>query len=267
MKLIVTGCWIKSGGLYVLDTETGKCLELMTEHVRGVAVDGDVLYLTRTNSIEAWNLSPLSLEWFEDHTGAEPHDIHVKGEDLYVSLTAQNRIVRRPISGNKWLPDFVMHRDQERDVCHLNSFDFLPDGRAVGTAFTADRLNRQKWRDVGAEGFVFVTNGDESYTILKHGLSQPHSLRTTDGMLSYCDSRQETLYSGRGSRFVGGYLRGLHVTEEKIYVGRSRTRFESDDGPDRRFSCAVIEIDRKDGNVRVFEIPTIEIYDIIEVPE
>ena len=126
-----------------------------------------------------------------------------------------------------WRPPFVSKLAAE-DRCHLNGLA-LKDGRPAFVTAVSRSDVADGWRERRTDGGVVVEVPGGS--IVRSGLSMPHSPRWHDGALWLLDSGNGFLCrldpeSGRLERvtFCPGYARGLAITGDFAVVGLSRPR-------------------------------------------
>jgi acetolactate synthase-1/2/3 large subunit len=195
---------------------------------------------------------------------ADAHDVLWDGSAFVIASTMTNSIAwvspggqivrtwRAPGRGDAW---------------HLNCV-LEDDGELYVSAFGRFRTHRE-WEGYKDEptGVVFrLATGED----ILHGLSMPHSPRLVDGSWVVCNSRKmEIVEFQRGSAdprrklALGGYTRGLAVSDDYLYVGESASR--GNIRPDILASIAVVcrktwkLIDR-------LALPCREVYDLTLVP-
>lgn len=268
MKFLVS-CCNKNPGVFLVNFDEMKQTQLRSISARGIAFCDKGVFIAEKERIAFywWDDERLIPSDSWDFPGWDVHDIRIRDGMLYVNNTGENRIMRMGLF--EMIPEAVcMINKVRRDICHVNSLTFADSGALYGSAFTFDKRRRERWRDVRREGFIFRVRADGATECLKTGVDHPHSVRCHDRDLFYCESKTSTVHSlfERMIWSFKGYLRGLHVAERCFYVGRSRSRIKSDDGP-RSLPCAVIEHDRVTGNRRSIELGASEIFDIVEVPQ
>ena len=190
------------------------------------------------------------------------HDLHWIDGALHAVCTMSNSVVRLDASLRE------VHRWQlpgEPDSVHLNSI-VMHEGRLLGSIFGWFGEHRgYKGRTRGAGCVIDL----ESRDVVVDGLSQPHSLRSHDGLLWLCDSeaRRVRVFEGRrevASRAFDGYTRGLLVHGDLVHVGLSASR--NGDGGSAVTTGTVLVLEA--GTLREVERFTIaapEVYDIVEV--
>lgn len=181
------------------------------------------------------------------------HDGHVYA--VYTELNAIARLDPELREVERWtLPG-------ERDALHLNSICFH-EGKLLATRFSASE-RRRGYKDAtrGAGEVIDVATGD----VLLAGLSQPHSLRSHEGLLWLCDSETRTLRAYRDYRQIAehgfdGYTRGLAFGEGCLLLGLSRSR---NDPAGKLKNARLLVLDELTCAVRSqVDLPADEIYDI-----
>jgi GT2 family glycosyltransferase/glycosyltransferase involved in cell wall biosynthesis len=153
----------------------------------------------------------------------------------------------------------------EPDSQHINSV-CVHEGRLLASRFGDFRQHRAYKGQTRGAGQVFDVNTGE---VILQGLSQPHSLRSRDGLLWLCDSESGRILAYCGSRLVrefavGGYARGLMFTDDCMLVGLSRSRNATQAGVER---ACVVAVDKGSGReLARIELPAPEIYDLHPSP-
>ncbi len=196
-----------------------------------------------------------------------PHDIHdllSVNDRLFVVCTEFNGVIEldeafREVA--RWtFPG-------EPDSIHMNSL-CLYEGRVLASLFGDFSVHRGYKDATAGRGEVRdVVSGE---TVVS-GLSQPHSLDVIDGHLVVCNSEAGEVRFYRNGILarcieIGGYVRGLAVGAECLYVGVSRSR-NVQPGVDDRMATAetaeVVMVDKVSGRVvQRLPVPAREIYDI-----
>jgi uncharacterized protein (TIGR03032 family) len=163
----------------------------------------------------------------------------------------------------RWMPPFVSELLPE-DRCHLNGLAVDATGprfcTAHGTANTS-----AGWRPDKVSGGVILDVQHNS--ILRRGLSMPHSPRLHDGLLWVCDSGQGALLAldpatGATLRtgLFPGFTRGLDFQHNVAFVGLSQIRQHNEFGglpftermPVEDRKCGVWAIDTRSGDILAF---------------
>lgn len=186
---------------------------------------------------------------------ADCHDIGWDGEHLVVVSTATNEVLWCTLSGTvvrRWCPD------PAPDSWHLSGLSLM--GGTVVSAFGRYGTERgwagdTDYRD--AAGLLLDVDAGEE---IVSGLRAPHSPVWADGWW-WCESRTGTVRGPAGPVTVGGWTRGLAVTDDLVFVGVSP--FHDDGGRSR-----VVVLDRatleKAGEVTVGDA---DIFAVLPVEE
>ncbi|MEO9090914.1 MAG: glycosyltransferase [Rhodanobacter sp.] len=189
------------------------------------------------------------------------HDLLAVGNRLFVACTEFNGVIELDqafCEVARWtFPG-------EPDSIHLNSLCFH-DGRLLASLFGDFSTHRgYKGATAGRGEVRDVVSGE---TVVS-GLSQPHSLGVIDGSLVVCNSESgEILFHRDGALVrrieIGGYVRGLAVGAECLYVGVSRSRNVLPGVDDGVATAEVVMVDKASGRlVQRLSVPAREIYDI-----
>lgn len=192
------------------------------------------------------------------------HDVLWHEDRYYLVGTRRNEVVCMSSAGEecqRWvLPG-------EEDSCHINCLAVW-DGKVVFSAFGDFVAHRgYKGATIGT-GFVQEL---ESGRRLITGLSQPHSLVVMDESLLLANSEACELaeYSKSGGRVravgLNGYTRGIHVSDDHIYVGLSKSRNAQFDELD---SAMLVVLDRQSWvELGRIPLPTDEIYSVLSADQ
>ncbi|WP_077272767.1 DUF4915 domain-containing protein [Acidithiobacillus caldus] len=196
------------------------------------------------------------------------HDVLIDGDDLYVVSTRHNAVVRWSLTNNG---------EQERielsvaeDSWHINCL-----GKRCGAlCFSAfgdfDEIRGYK-QGTHSRGFVRAINEKGGLHRLT-GLSQPHSLIEDENGWFVCNSELGEVWwerpEGETERiYIGGYVRGLAIRENVLYVGVSMSR-NADTFDSRVRGGKIVAFDISTGS-RIGEraLPVTEVYDIVALPD
>ena len=169
------------------------------------------------------------------HTGAlDVHDLSFGNDDrLYAVNTLFSCLMTVDDAYNftpYWQPPFI-DRLASEDRCHLNGMAMENGLPRYVTAF-GEGNTRQSWRDrVTETGIVMDVSNN---TVLARGLPMPHSPRLFDGALYVLLSATgELARIDRESGAVqivcrlGGFVRGMSLIGEYLFVGLSKLRKNS----------------------------------------
>ena len=188
------------------------------------------------------------------------HDVLWHDGRLYVVATQTNTVLELDAQTYAELRRWTL--PGEPDSQHLNSV-CIHGGRTLASRFGRFDVHRgYKGATRGAGEVVDLETGE----IVIAGLSQPHTLRSFDGLLWLCDSEAHAVRAYRDFEVavdVGfdGYTRGLAFGPGHVYVGLSRSRNDPADGVDTA-RIAMLERGSWREAARIV-LPTNEIYDIV----
>ncbi|MBC7988355.1 MAG: DUF4915 domain-containing protein [Luteimonas sp.] len=247
------------GGVFLLD---GAGIErISTVETTGIAMTPHGLLLARqsdgSNRLRRLDGGTLQTVQLADDP-LDLHDVAWHDGHAYVVSTELNAVLKLDADlreVERWT------LAGEHDSAHLNSI-CVHDGRLLGSRFGAFEQHRgYKGATRGAGHVIDVVSGE----VLLTGLSQPHSLKSHDGMLWLCDSETYTLRAYRDFAQVAeyalpGYARGLAFGADEVYIGLSRSRNDAESP----LQCArVVALDRVTMATRAsVELPVDEVYDI-----
>jgi GT2 family glycosyltransferase/glycosyltransferase involved in cell wall biosynthesis len=197
--------------------------------------------------------------------GADFHDVHdllVDGDVIYAVATSRNEVVKVAFDGTE-LERWTLSGDE--DSYHINCLARWNE-RIVFSAFGDFVESRAYKGNSAGRGFVQdLRTGERLIT----GLSQPHSLvPICDSLLlANSEARQLAEFDRTGamtrSLDVGGYVRGLYVTERCIYFGLSVSRNTDDPGVS---AGTLVALDRSTWQEKWrLDLPVAEIYSIVSI--
>lgn len=188
------------------------------------------------------------------------HDVLWHDGRLYVVATQINTVFELDADTYAELRRWTL--PGEPDSQHLNSI-CIHAGQILASRFG---------RFTGHRGYTGSTRGAgevidlETGEIVVSGLSQPHSLRSFDGLLWVCDSEAHALRAYRDFKLevevpLDGYARGLAFGPAHAYVGLSRSRNDSAHGVGK---ACIVALERSNWrSVARVVLPTDEIYDLV----
>lgn len=223
----------------------------------------------------------VSEAWVQQLGMSDLHDIMIYRDRLYVVDTFGNRVVVfdvRDEGGEGALPFARWYikpccvwkdpRALEPDAVHLNSI-CVHNGKVLVSA-----LGRfQGFRDYegrGDDGCILditrcfgpfdTREGNESEpNLVCSGLRDPHSLVSYQGELYFAEARRRRVHKGGGilASFQRGYVRGVLLEEEFVWIGVSASRHS----PDTMEHAEAERLSRRSGEVTLrVEFPAREIY-------
>lgn len=161
---------------------------------------------------------------------ADLHSIVYRAGAILVASTGTNEIYEVPLDDTGfgdprryWCYPGV---EYDRDLVHLNGLTLSPEG-VIASCF-GPREPDGSW---GSAGSVFLV---EPHRVIRDGLSQPHSPLCCGDRLFFAESRGHRVHvAHRDSRMLwredqvidaGGYVRGLAVQGDRLWMGLSAPR-------------------------------------------
>ena len=172
-----------------------------------------------------------------------------------------------------WQPDFITELAAE-DRCHLNGMALEHGRPRYVTAFNRGNT-RQSWRDRVTETGVLLDVTDQR--VVAEGLAMPHTPRLfNDQLYVLLSARGEVVridrHTGAGSvvAHLGGFLRGMTLVGDYLFVGRSKLRKNSStfahlDVPDALNRASIVAVHLPTGSVAgeiTWSASLDEIYDV-----
>lgn len=247
----------------------GRCQRVYDFGVSGLALLPAGLAWAEFNdkrSLTVFNGDTALRTWISD-SSLDLHDLLYIEAHYYAVSTETNEVIK--IDENmrtvkRW------RLEGEVDSSHINSVQIF-QGRLIASAFGFFKTHREYKGRTEENGIVFDV---ETQEVLIGGLTQPHSLTVEGDNLFLCNSDKSEVREYKGFDLVrtytlSGYVRGLVVTEDRLYVGESCSRnkanfkFEDEDLPHAVDTARVWVVDRKSGEtITTFPVDTLEIYDI-----
>ena len=209
--------------------------------------------------------------------GLDVHDLHFGKENkLYGVNTLFSCISFFDDNYNftpVWSPPQITDLASE-DRCHLNGMAMQDGLPKYATAFNQGNSS-QSWREnLTKTGVVFHVDSSEA---IAAGLAMPHSPKIYNGNLYVLQSAkgelsQIDLASGKASTVakLGGFLRGMTLIGDYLFVGRSKLRknssaFASLNIPESENTCSIIALHLPTASVAghiQYQSSVDEIYDI-----
>jgi Domain of unknown function (DUF4915)/Glycosyltransferase family 25 (LPS biosynthesis protein) len=207
----------------------------------------------------------------------DPHSAVFIKETLYIASTGTNQIysIRVSESGpeDETLYWSYPNIDLDSDYIHLNGITVV-DNRIVATCF-GTKNSEGKW---GSNGRVFFTDTNES---ILNFLNNPHTPYFTEDILYVAESKSGLIhrFAKTEHRFdalapisIAGYVRGLTVIDNILYVGVSSERSFSRSNGEPTAACnntygsRICSVDLKSMRIvehRMLRMLGDEIYDLV----
>jgi uncharacterized protein DUF4915 len=244
--------WLASTGLAV-DPAGARIARLLRD--AGDATSSGELLVSDERGVEAYRrVDALS----------DAHDVVWHEGALVVASASTNALLWLTPSGDVVR---VWNAPGTGDAWHLNSL-VVDDGRLLACAFGKFAEHRG-WNAPGAaEGQGFVFDVESGETVLQ-GFTSPHHPFRLGRNWAICDSRKQALVvldeAGRTEVeriALGGWTRGVAVTDGHVYVGVSARRHEQGGG-----MASVAVLDRRTlREIARVALPCREVYALALVP-
>lgn len=256
---LLVGCPNDGGLIFIRD---GEYCVLDGSNTTGMHVHEGRVY-RGVQPDEVWFSKGLAMHGSESRYG-DVHDVFYLSGFFYVVSTQDNSISKLCLDGaevQRWkFPG-------EEDSWHINCVG-TARGRIVFSAFGDFRKNREYKGKTRGAGFVQdLESGERLIT----DLSQPHSiLETPTGLLvansELCEIVEYDAEFGCVRRKnLGGYVRGIHASEGRLFVGLSKSRNIEDSGVP---GGTVLALDSATwSELGRFHLPANEIYSIQHVTD
>ncbi|MDA3927524.1 MAG: TIGR03032 family protein [Prolixibacteraceae bacterium] len=262
------------------------------EHPTGLAIKDDFLAVASRSDLQLFRTNhklaksfPGDKNKFDQiflpkltyHCGnVDLHDIAFVNEKIIGISTAYSCLLEfsdsysfNPI----WKPDFITDLKNE-DRCHLNGLA-IKNGEIVALTALGKTNYKEGWRKNKVNGGVLIDY--KTKEILLDQLGAPHSptisgneifiaLSATGEILKYnMDTKEHCIIAN-----LAGYVRGIKIIDDYIFVGLSKLRNKSLDVIDfpvakKQLSCGIYILSKKTGNTIAhlhFEKDVNEIYSI-----
>lgn len=279
-RLLITNCAPEGGGVYVVDSATGKIATLHEGIVRGACRTGAGIFCVENDGV-VHQLDP-------DSGAGQPvaatglsgcHDIRFIDNCFYLVACRGNRVVR--FSSDWRRLDEMQIVEHEGDVCHANCL--IPSQRGLLlTIFTLqpgvreEKNQTEGWR---YEGKVLRLEWPHRWEIWHEPLAQPHSLVERPEGVYVCESLTSELsllsdsagtVTRRPLLTSHGFLRGLVFSEGRLFAGVSVLRrnvpLQHRLKRFQKMPCGLLEIDPATWKVRR-QIPTpgSAIYEVLDL--
>ncbi|MCI5058760.1 MAG: TIGR03032 family protein [Flavobacteriales bacterium] len=172
-----------------------------------------------------------------------------------------------------WKPSFVSKLSSE-DRCHLNGMVMVNGFPKYVTAFNQGDTPRSWRENVTQNGILMDIETNE---IIASDLSMPHSPRLIDGKLYLLESAKGRLVNvdlstGKAEEVVklGGFLRGMGVYGDYVFIGRSKLRKNSSSFahlqiPEEHNTCGIFLVHLPSGSLvgkMEYQMSVDEIYEV-----
>ncbi len=179
------------------------------------------------------------------------HDLSIYQNVLYVVMSRYNCIAMFQVEQERILHPlgFIYIDTHDDDLRHVNSIYPAPNGLYMTMFSLKGRdINSKKrwsemldgvlvliqWEDIQAQHNLSQQREPVRYEIIYKSIIHPHSIQFFDNWFYVCESVDHRIcrISNSGkiehvAQLPGGYIRGLHVDDNKIVAGASTTKNHS----------------------------------------
>lgn len=239
-----------SRGLFVFDIVNGLAKRLLSGKFYGLAKYDDLWVVSRSNNrgpkhrrlsdISAVRILGGRVEWMKRLAVGIPGELHqvdIVGDLLYVPHTGYNQLLTIKIERllDRAIPATIMNFGNVFfDIfrpSHLNSAFYDAEGDLVH--LIAHNLTAHTGKPSDLLAYSRVTG---RHTVQATGSHSAHNVFVRNGETIYCDSNHRRLVRDGVTIFEADkLLRGLSITDDRMYVGGSdvdfeRSRRDSSDG-------------------------------------
>jgi uncharacterized protein (TIGR03032 family) len=260
----------------IAQSEDGKKLALACQNEVLVFTDSPSLAKYYPKAPEVYDA--LYMPRLTYHTGAlDLHDLSFgANEELYGVNTLFSCLIKLDSNYNFtpiWKPEWI-DRIVSEDRCHLNGMA-MKDGRPRFVSAFNTGNKPQSWReDITKTGVIIDIETNE---IVCEGLPMPHSPRMFNGKLYVllsasgelaCIDTEQKKYSVVTK--LGGFVRGMDLIEDYLFVGISKIRKSSSTFGDLSFDkaanrAAIVAVHLPTGSIAgeiTYQNSVDEIYDV-----
>ncbi len=237
---VFTSCEPDHGGVFTLDSTTGRSRRLLEEPCRGLTRGPDGAYYAvsgsraGTPSAIIFRVDPASgsVSRVAEHAFKGAHDLRWIDGHFYLVCSWGNRVVR--LDERAQVVDQMQIVKSDSDVCHANCLVAM-DGALYLSVFTLSEGAREDKRTSRAwtsEGKILrLDYAARTFDVAYEPLAQPHSLVPYAGRIYLTESHAgrvtEVDLAGGTSRPVAelrGFARGIAVGPDEALVGCCRIR-------------------------------------------
>ncbi|WP_128894165.1 DUF4915 domain-containing protein [Longirhabdus pacifica] len=265
LKLIIS-CCNANGGIYLLSCYDQQIdmIKVSNKDTRGIERVGDHFYAAhqQLGSIAKYNLHFELVEQYAPSGGLKDlHGMTYYKDHLYIMETGARLIGKYELSPLKKIDEIPLHRKNHsndlifhNDLLYVSSFADIRNH--PHTTNKAPLLNSN-------QGVVtnYLSEKQEELGIYLFGLVQPHSIMFYKDEMYFCNSgtmevrrEEETII-----KFKAGYMRGLAIDDEFVFIGESISRNKSDLTVNQ---CGFHIYDKRTNKAEFIKLPSTEVYSI-----
>jgi hypothetical protein len=201
------------------------------------------------------------------------HDIKLYDNKLWVVSTGNNRLYTLNLNESSTVSEVLAFHQSDCDVMHFNSILHCSDGGCL-YSFTANELGEHTDSVRNSRNEVVVSDLNIPHSLFEHS----YFFIILNSLSSEVVIFDKNNYHIIKSFKLRGFLRGICVLGDKLYIGRSSLRLDSRKNPSGEFidldfedcRCGFYEISITDFSIVRFTDLTVygnEIYEITASPE
>lgn len=265
-ELLIT-CCNENGALYKLSLEDDKGLvkTLIKGDFRGIAKHEEHYITVSHNRVYLLD-DKFQLIKHHKSDGADYHGVAVYGNKAFIVETGNNAIgiYKIPSLARTGEITFGTHG---RDFNHINDLFIVQD-----TIYLSMFSSKTQWREAPQYSGLILEYSLEKNKVQKRftKLNQPHSVTVHKENLYYCSSLDFEIRKNRKTIFQSfGYLRGLCLEGEMMFIGQSKSRAHMkkvrQDYHNLSYDCGVYVFDLNKKVSRFIHLPSSEVYAILAI--
>jgi hypothetical protein len=227
-QLLIT-CCNQDGGLYVANFKNGtySLKKVFNVESRGIAKYKDQYVLVSKDEIFILNKALNVIETKKLAKMLDLHGVAIYNDQAFIVETKTNAIGIYNLK-NMEKVDEIKFSPENDDVCHINDI-CIQDDKAYISMFSYYASNSfpSIFKDGNTKGVIveYSLLLRKTTRIMQKNLFQPHSIKKYNGELYYCSSANFHVQKNEEIIFKGlGYLRGLDIKNEIIFIGQSESR-------------------------------------------
>ncbi|MFE0565553.1 DUF4915 domain-containing protein [Priestia megaterium] len=271
-QLLIT-CCNQDGGLYIANFKDGthSLKKVLNIECRGIAKYKDHFIVVSTNGILILNENLDVIQTKKLTEMLDLHGIAIYKDQAFIVETTKNSIGIYDLKKNIDRVDEIKLSPENHDTCHINDI-FIQDDKAYISMFSyidkSSFLSKIS-KNSNTQGVILEYSllDKKRVRIMQNNLFQPHSLKIYKEELYYCTSAKFLVQKNEKIIFKGlGYLRGLDIKNEMIFIGQSESRHVDrllKEQNNILFDCGIYIHNMSTKMSSFIHVPSKEIYQIL----
>jgi len=259
-KNLVISCCNDDGGMYCTDNK-GVLEKICNFSTTGFVIKKNIFL----RNLQGENITYYNYSHNENHISCkDPHDIRIIDNLIYLVNTNANSVLVYNYNFN--LVKTIEFKG-ESDSRHLNCIEII-NNEILFSCF-GDFTKNEEWKNYKGKrkGFIGYLNEKFNNNLLIGSLDEPHSIVKDGKNIYICNSFLSELkiynleFKNIKNIKLTGYLRGIAIINNIIFVGSSRSR--NNQSLINQTSAKIIAIDKNNYKIisSIF-LPSQEIYEI-----